>query len=236
MVLTKYQSSTSIRKEDLVRQIDCHLKENEASLIDRPEFGGYYGSKHPIRVTSNHSLRDGVRRTASSVATIRHITLLIEAAGLVWNLPWTMPPRPVSASLSQHALRHYSASPDNWSFLINNCCYPSILWILTSCMLPLILAYVFNMTPCATTGTSPGKNQYLVDPLTFNVVKAVLAYYTYGRSVMGNSTIDQGHTWYLFSQENIGIVRNSVTGGYNGLQIGAAVGIIFCLNESALRC
>nr|GFD56544.1 hypothetical protein [Tanacetum cinerariifolium] len=85
--------------------------------------------------------------------------------------------------------------------------------------------------------------QYPADPLVFNIVKAVLAYSAY-RIPITDATVVNGAeagisrvfdpSWGPFSGQTVGVVRDNVPGRYNGLQIGAVVGILVSLYDAAL--
>lgn len=199
-------------------------------------------SEDSEKVMGAHSLLYFIRRRSSSVVAVQVLIVLIEAAGLVWNLPWAMPAHLVPATASWYELRHYPALPDIWVYLIRQCWCPTILWSLTSWALPLLIGYLFNMTLSSNTNKKTIEHQYLADPLTFSVVKAILAYMAYYPPAMegpaiGRSEIacDVDSGLCLLSQATVRAVRNGVTGGYHGALTGACVGIVFSMYDAALR-
>ncbi|KAF2024236.1 hypothetical protein EK21DRAFT_79150 [Setomelanomma holmii] len=183
-----------------------------------------------------------VRENASSVATIQTLILLIEAAGLQWNTLQTTTTFALSDSVSKYTNSQYLFIPDFLALLTSDWWAPATLWSLTNWVLPLIFSYFFNLTLRSNTNRKSTDRQYPADPLTFNILKAILAYSAYKFPVVDpalttNPGIVQANdlSWGPFAAETVGIVRNSVPGGYYGLQIGAVVGVLISLYDAALK-
>lgn len=74
---------------------------------------------------------------------------------------------------------------------------------------------------------------YPLNPFAFSIVKFILAYIAYGHPAL-NTTSSQAcrffcgkvWAWGLYSHSPLCVVRNSVPGGYDGLLLGAFVGIL----------
>jgi hypothetical protein len=181
-----------------------------------------------------------VRENASSVAAIQTLVLLIEAIGLQYN---TLPTRPVQPAVSMWdwLLSRFE------TLLTSKWWAPATMWSLTSVVLPFICAYFFNLTLRSNTNRKSLDRQYPADPLTFNILKAILAYSAYHialpASVQASSLENQsiglaeklGKTWGPFSSSTIDVVRDNVPGGYHGLQIGAIVGVLVSLYDATLK-
>jgi hypothetical protein len=107
-------------------------------------------------------------------------------------------------------------------------------------VLPLIFSYFFNLTLRSNTNRRSADRQYPTDPLTFNILKAILAYSAYrvpmaALAVQGNGFINHDFSWGPFSADTVHKVRGNVPGGYAGLQIGALVGVLISLYDAALK-
>lgn len=101
--------------------------------------------------------------------------------------------------------------PDLFALLTLGFWGPVSLWVLTSVILPLVGAWFVNLT-------EGGK---LYDPLSFNVVKGLVAWVVYVKGgVGGESTV---------------LVEQSVPGGSQGLLVGAGIGILASLYEAVLK-
>lgn len=186
--------------------------------------------------------KEAVRENASSVATIQTLILLLEAAGLQLNTLQTMPTFRVGNTISNWTNSEFLFVPDFLALLTSDWWAPATLWSLTSWVLPLVFSYFFNLTLRSNTNRRTTDRQYPADPLTFNILKAILAYSAYRiptapASMAGEPGSVQLHNlgWGPFSEQTVGVVRNNVPGKYNGLQIGAVVGILVSLYDAALK-
>jgi hypothetical protein len=183
-----------------------------------------------------------LRENASSVATIQTLILLLEAAGLQWNTLQTTPTVSLSDSLSTWTNSQYLFVPDFLALLTSDWWAPATLWSLTNWVLPLVFSYFFNLTLRSNTNRKSADRQYPADPLTFNILKAILAYSAYriptaspAMAGMPGSVQTHDLSWGPFSSNTVDVVRNNVPGGYHGLQIGALVGVLVSLYDAALK-
>jgi hypothetical protein len=186
--------------------------------------------------------RELVRENASSVATIQTLILLLEAAGLQWNTLQTTPTINLGDSLSTWTNSQYLFIPDFLALLTSDWWAPATLWSLTNWVLPLVFSYFFNLTLRSNTNRKSADRQYPADPLTFNILKAILAYSAYriptanpALAGMPNSVFTHDLSWGPFSADTVDKVRGNVPGGYHGLQIGALVGVLVSLYDAALK-
>lgn len=192
--------------------------------------------------TKVDELKEFVRDNASSVGAIQTLILLIEAVGLQLKTLDTVPTTEWTKSVP--VLNSYNtALPNMWKLLTSDWWAPATLWSLTSWVLPLIFSYFFNLTLRSNTRHKSSSRQYTVDPLTFNIVKAILAYSAYCVSTTADAemagipdaTFAQKLGWGPFSEGTVSAVRTNVPGGYYGLQIGAVVGVLISLYDAALK-
>lgn len=75
-------------------------------------------------------------------------------------------------------------------------------------------------------GRSAANERASFDPLTFNIVKALIVYKVYA---------DRFDFFELFSQYSIAKVDASVPGHWGGMLTGTAIGVIGTLYEAILR-
>ena len=104
---------------------------------------------------------------------------------------------------------------------------PVTLWLVTGVVLPLAGAYFFNLTrrAAAAAAARGRRGGGLVDPLAFNVARALLAWLVYAKGVTGG--------WA--SPVSVGRVEGSVPGGWRGMCVGAGVGGLMSVYEAVLR-
>ncbi|KAF2279309.1 uncharacterized protein EI97DRAFT_412221 [Westerdykella ornata] len=178
-----------------------------------------------------------VRENASSVVFIQLAVLAIEALGMEWNTLNTTPvATPAIAALNVPSKT--IDVPDLSLLLTTQFWGPATLWSLTSWVLPLLFSYFFNLTLRSNTRQKSPNKEYRVDPLSFNIARALLAYNAYGLPVVGPQPGSIQATkpgWGPFSEATVHTVRDNVPGRYYGLQIGSIIGILYSLYDAALR-
>ncbi|KAH8725565.1 hypothetical protein GQ44DRAFT_726668 [Phaeosphaeriaceae sp. PMI808] len=186
--------------------------------------------------------RELLRENASSVATIQTLILLLEAGGLQWNTLQTTPTISLSDPISIWTNSQYLFIPDFLALLTSDWWAPATLWSLTNWLLPLVFSYFFNLTLRSNTNRRSADRQYPADPLTFNILKAILAYSAYriptanpAQAGAPGSIIAHDLSWGPFAASTVDVVRNNIPGGYHGLQIGALVGVLVSLYDAALK-
>lgn len=185
--------------------------------------------------------KEFLRENASSVASIQTMILLIEAVGLQWSTLQQ------TAVIVHDSVAHSTGVtsflvPDFTALLTAQWWAPATLWSLTSWVLPLVFSYFFNLTLRSNTNRRSSDRQYPADPLTFNIVKAILVYSAFRVNVINPGVVGEpgiarevDYSWGPFSAETVEVVRNNVPGGFNGLQIGAWVGVLVSLYDAALK-
>ena len=173
---------------------------------------------------------DFMREMLSSVHGIETVITLIEALGLQREtLPWT-------TSLTLPPIRFIKSEesivflPNLFEILTAKFWNTSLLWLTTTAMLPALFGYFFNLTlhggrTGLQTRSSGKKPQHTVDPLTFNVTKALLSWLIYS----------QGIRFGFLANETVDRVNVAVFGGVQGLMIGAAIGGLASVYDAVLK-
>lgn len=164
---------------------------------------------------------EAVRESLSSVASIEVIIILLESFALSRK---TLPPRYAFTvpKFDGVGFPGFDVSvPDFFQLVTAAFWGPSTLWTGTSLVVPLLFAYFFNLT----LGTKK-RAAHSVDPLTFNIVKALTTYVVYAKGVRFGG---------LIGNETVGVVNDGMYGGYQGVLIGAAVGAITSIYDAILK-
>ncbi|EKV11898.1 putative cupin -type protein [Penicillium digitatum] len=172
-----------------------------------------------------HSLR----AMLSSVKAIEIIVLLFESGSLAKELIpirylTTTPPVQV-AQIPAIPIR----VPDLFVLLEGAFWAPFSLWFLTCLVLPLVSAYFVNLSWKASSSARrirSASNLAQFDPLTFNIVKALLVHVVFGNDF---------NFFGIYSRYAVGKVVDSVPGGSIGLLTGSAVGGVSALYEAILH-
>jgi len=166
------------------------------------------------------------RESLSSVVSVEFLILVFEAFNLRKEIladcyAFTIPALPVLRT-SPHPV----ALPDLFLLLTPSFWQPFILWIATSLLIPLLFAYFFNLTARPRAGRAQQRFEYAFDPLTFNVVKAVITYAVYAQGVTFGGLVDL---------ESVARIRAAAAGGWEGVVAGTAVGILVTFYEAIIR-
>lgn len=114
--------------------------------------------------------------------------------------------------------------PDFFLLLTARFWSPFVLWAATSVFVPLVVSYFFNLT--GRTRRGERRFEYRVDPLVFNIVKAVITYAVYAQDVTFGGLVDL---------ESVARIRSAVAGGWQGIVAGAAVGALCTMYEAIIR-
>lgn len=182
-----------------------------------------------------------IRENASSVVVVHLLVLFTEAFGLQWktakekSIEWFTP----SPALYAHKVY----GPDLSLLLTSGYWAPAILWALTNLFIPLVASYFLNLTLRTNTHHRSTSKTSRVDPLTFNIARALLAYGVYHCELRDGTSVvtapgafrDCKLQFGPFSTETVSTVVNYVPWNYSGLQIGSAIGILVSLYDAALK-
>lgn len=117
--------------------------------------------------------------------------------------------------------------PDLFLLLTASFWGPALLWAFTTFFIPLTASYFVNLTSKPRSRSSHAASfTYAFDPLTFNVVKALLTYVVFGQgaTVCG-----------LVQPEHVARINSAVYGGYQGVLVGTGIGTLVTLYEAAIR-
>ncbi|KAH6674203.1 hypothetical protein B0J14DRAFT_589507 [Halenospora varia] len=116
--------------------------------------------------------------------------------------------------------------PDLFLLLTSSFWGPSSLWAFTSLVLPLTAAYFFNLTSKPRSRSHVQNYNYTFDPLTFNIVKALLTFVIYGQDVTFGGLVDL---------EYVARINSAVYGGWPGVMVGTGIGALVTLYEAVLK-
>ncbi|POR34625.1 Cytochrome P450, partial [Tolypocladium paradoxum] len=121
--------------------------------------------------------------------------------------------------------------PDMFLLLSASFWSPALTWAFTSLVLPSLFGYFFNLGATTAAGprtrskaAQPADN--VVDPLTFSIVKALVAYVVYGQGVTFGG---------LLNETSVERLNSAVYGGYRGVLVGTAITGIVSMYDAVLR-
>ncbi|KAL2827701.1 hypothetical protein BJY01DRAFT_228928 [Aspergillus pseudoustus] len=180
---------------------------------------------------------DSLRTTLSSVRSVEVIVTILEGFGVLAEV---LPRRHLTTIPPIDALRSPALPikiPDVFVLVDSSFWAPVSLWLLTSLLLPLTVAYFFNISlQVAQSSSGPASRtrrssitrnpQADFDPLSFNIAKALISYLVYAH----------GFTfWNIYSKVSVETVNASIPFQYAGILTGAAIGAIGTFYEAILK-
>ncbi|KAF2136113.1 uncharacterized protein K452DRAFT_280509 [Aplosporella prunicola CBS 121167] len=169
-----------------------------------------------------------VREVLSSVVGVEAAAILVEAYYLQRQvMPWTyFFDIPAVEALGTNS--HPVYLPQLFVLLTSSFWAPSLLWASTSLFVPLLFAYFFNLTlrTKINNGVTTSTTTYRADPLTFNIMKALVTYMVYAQGVRFSGMV---------GDDTVLKVDGALPGGYQSAMIGAGIGIITSIYEAVLK-
>ncbi|EAW11950.1 uncharacterized protein ACLA_007090 [Aspergillus clavatus NRRL 1] len=177
---------------------------------------------------------NALRSILSNVQAVETIVLAIEGFSIIKELVPLRFLTNVPAIEAIHSPEFPLKVPDLFMLVDGAFWAPFSLWLLTSLLLPLTVAYFFNISlHVAQSSGGPTHNTRRIraahasfDPLSFNIAKALISYLVYATRFT---------FWNVYSTFSIVKVNQSVPGRWPGLLTGAAIGTVGTLYEAILR-
>lgn len=94
-------------------------------------------------------------------------------------------------------------------------------------LVPLFAAYFVNLTSKPSRGRGQISHfNYEFDPLTFNIVKALLTFVVYGQDVTFGGLVDL---------ESVARINSAIYGGYKGVLVGTGIGALVTIYEAVVK-
>lgn len=182
-----------------------------------------------------HEYSETVREMLSSSAAVALLALALEGYGLRQEI---LPSKAIGELPAVPFMKTSKTTvyvPDLFLLLDKSFWSPFSLWMLTSVLLPLAVAYFINL-PLKThpthnystrrAGRVKTAPEMQFDPFVFNVAKALLAYVVYAQHFQ---------LFGLYQHFTVATVNESVIGGWFGMVTSATVAGLLSLYEAVLR-
>ncbi|KAI0134075.1 hypothetical protein BJ170DRAFT_183624 [Xylariales sp. AK1849] len=188
------------------------------------------------RVTSLYQesgITEATHATRESLSTVTSILFVVSAFELYFLRHEVLPDRYAFTipAISLLGTKDYPVLiPDLFLLLTSSFWSPTLLWLFTSSVLPTAIGYFFNLSVAHQSGrrtrTHNPNPDYVVDPLTFSIVKALISFVVYGQKVTFGGWIDE---------ESIARVSGAVYGGYKGILVGTAITGLISIYDAVLK-
>ncbi|KAH8671358.1 cytochrome P450 [Xylariales sp. PMI_506] len=178
-------------------------------------------------------ITEATHATRESLSTVTSILFVVSVFELYFLRPEVLPDRYAFTipAISFLGTNDYPVLvPDLFLLLTSSFWSPTLLWFFTSTVLPTAAGYFFNLSIAHQTGrrtrTHNSNPEFVVDPLTFSIVKALISFVIYGQKVTFGGWINP---------ESIARINGAVYGGYKGVLVGTAITGLVSFYDAVLR-
>jgi hypothetical protein len=178
-------------------------------------------------------ITEATQATRESLSTVTSVLFVVAAFELYFLRPEVLPNRYAFTfpAISLIGTGDYPVYiPDLFLLLTTSFWSPTALWALTSIIVPSAFGYFFNLTIASnhhTRGRAKANNpDFVVDPLTFSIVKALISYVVYGQEVTFGGWL---------GETAISRINSAIYGGWKGVLVGTAVTAVVSVYDAVLR-
>ncbi|KAF3760814.1 hypothetical protein M406DRAFT_348284 [Cryphonectria parasitica EP155] len=118
--------------------------------------------------------------------------------------------------------------PDMFLLLTSSFWNPALLWAFTSIILPAFFGFYFNLSAAhqSTSRRRSGQPDYVIDPLTFSIAKAVITYVVYQQGATFGGWVDP---------VSVARINSAIYGGWKGVLTGAFISGVASFYDAVLR-
>ncbi|PYH48781.1 uncharacterized protein BP01DRAFT_371027 [Aspergillus saccharolyticus JOP 1030-1] len=202
-------------------------------VIDRQTAAWGKSLKEIWRACRVQEQSESLRSNLSSVKAIGVVLYGIESFSVLRLLFPLRPLTRIPAVDALHLPTFKIWAPDAFVLVESSFWTAFIGWLFTSLIIPLTLAYFFNISLQVAQTGGPASNTRRAarqlasfDPLSFHIAKAIFTYLVYSGKFS---------YWGFFNDAAIEDVNDAIPGHWPGLITGSAIGVITTLYEAILR-
>jgi hypothetical protein len=164
------------------------------------------------------------RETLSSVVSVEALIITFELYKLRPEILSNRYAFTIPAIAFLKTSPHAVEIPDLFLLLTSSFWAPALLWAFTTFIIPLAAAYFVNLTSRPKSRSSHASHfNYTFDPLTFNIVKALLVFVVFGQDNTLGGLVDL---------ENVARINSALYGGYKGALVGTGIGALVTLYDA----
>lgn len=190
------------------------------TLVLREKIADYYEESGIIEA------RENTREALSSVVSVHAIIIAFELYKLRPEILADRDAFMIPAIEFLHTNAHVIRVPDMFLLLTASFWAPALTWFFTAFLIPLAASYFINLTSKPKGRSHTYFFDYSFDPLTFNIVKALMVFVVFAQGVTFGGWIDP---------EQVARIRSAVYGGHNGILVGTGIGALVTLYEAIRR-
>jgi hypothetical protein len=176
-------------------------------------------------------ITEATEATRETLSTVRSVLFVISAFELYYLRPEVLPNR-YAFTIPAVGLLHTSDLPvylpDIFLILAASFWAPVSIWALTSFIIPSFFGYFFNLTVGAQHGRRKATStpDYVVDPLTFSIIKGLVSYVVYAQGVTFGGLLDE---------TSIGRINSAIYGGWQGILVGSSITALTSIYDAVLK-
>ena len=179
-------------------------------------------------------ISEATQTTRQALSTVNAILLLVHAFELYFLRQEVLPGRYAFTIPAVPFLGLSDYPVHLWDmFLVVTASFwsPTLLYSLTSVIVPSVFGYFFNLSAANSTHSGRGRprsNQpeHVIDPLTFSIVKAVLTYVVYNQGVTFGGWVDE---------TSVARINSALYGGWKGVIAGSAITGLVAIYDAVLK-
>jgi hypothetical protein len=174
--------------------------------------------------------------TRESLSTVTSILFAVSAFELYYLRPEVLADRYAFTIPAIRALgtNDYAVQiPDVFLLLTASFWSPVILWCFTSFILPSVAGYFFNLSAASHARSHAvgrprvhSSPEYVVDPFTYSLAKALLTYVVYAQGVT---------FWGLVDEASAARIKLALFGGWQGVLTGCGITALASLYDAILK-
>ncbi|KAH8893390.1 cytochrome P450 [Thozetella sp. PMI_491] len=185
-----------------------------------------------VSLYQDSGITEATQATRETLSTVTSIIFTIAAFELFYLRPELIPNRYAFTipSIAFLGTNDYPVHiPDMFVLLTSAFWNPALTWAFTSYIVPSLFGYFFNLSAAShPTGRRGRASQpeYVVDPLTFSIVKAVISYVVYAQGVTFGDWIDQ---------VAVARINSALYAGWKSVIVGSAVSGLAAVYDAVLR-
>ncbi|KAK0727093.1 cytochrome P450 [Lasiosphaeria miniovina] len=216
-----------------------------ASAVDR---GTVVVRERVASLYAGSGIGEATAATRESLSTVRAVVLAVAAFELYFLRPEVLPDR---YAFTVPAIKFLGTPdvpvslPDMFALLTASFWGPALTWALTSWLVPSLLGYLFNLSAAANSSSTTGSSvyntrgrpssaaaraaagaEYVVDPLTFSIAKALATYVVYAQGVTFGGWLDP---------QAVARVNTALYSGWKGVLVGSAITGLTAVYDAVLR-
>ncbi|KAI1105340.1 hypothetical protein F4804DRAFT_139866 [Jackrogersella minutella] len=188
---------------------------------------------HVVSLYRESGITEATRATRESLSTVTSVLFAISAFELYFLRPEILADRyaftiPAFSYLGTKDFPVFV--PDMFLLLTSSFWSPALLWTFTGAVLPSIAGFFVNLTVGSHHGRvgrrSSHAPDFVVDPLSFSIAKALISYVVYAQGITFGGWIDE---------TSIARINTAIYGGYKGVLTGTAITGILAIYDAVLK-